>query len=68
MACGYGIVVVFASRECNPDGTWWTVPNTNRTWSDYTTCINIGDLEVSYACSSKCCCHRVIEVLHDAVN
>ncbi|KAK2175263.1 hypothetical protein NP493_741g01026 [Ridgeia piscesae] len=32
-------------RDCKHDATWWTLPNTTRTWSNYTTCVNLGDLE-----------------------
>ena len=40
------LVAVTAYRDCNKDGTWWTLPHTNKTWSNYTTCVNMGDLEV----------------------
>ncbi|ELT89684.1 hypothetical protein CAPTEDRAFT_221530 [Capitella teleta] len=33
-----------AYRTCSVNGTWWTHPVTNRTWSNYTTCVNHADL------------------------
>ncbi|GFR12928.1 calcitonin receptor [Trichonephila clavata] len=33
-----------AHKECNPDGTWYRHPDTNRTWSNYTTCVDKEDL------------------------
>ncbi|KAG8186539.1 hypothetical protein JTE90_020842 [Oedothorax gibbosus] len=33
-----------AHKECNPDGTWYRHPVTNRTWSNYTTCVDKEDL------------------------
>ncbi|GBN16326.1 Calcitonin gene-related peptide type 1 receptor, partial [Araneus ventricosus] len=33
-----------AHKECNPDGTWYRHPDTNRTWSNYTTCVDKDDL------------------------
>lgn len=32
-----------AYRDCNDDGTWWRSPQ-NRTWSNYTACVNIAEL------------------------
>jgi hypothetical protein len=29
------------------NGEWWRHPETNMTWSNYTQCVNIQDLEVS---------------------
>lgn len=37
----------FAHKDCNEDGTWFRHPQTNRAWSNYTTCINFDDFEVS---------------------
>ncbi|XP_067125554.1 calcitonin gene-related peptide type 1 receptor-like [Centruroides vittatus] len=34
----------FAHKICNEDGTWYRHPHTNRTWSNYTTCIDQDDL------------------------
>ncbi|KAF8767821.1 Calcitonin gene-related peptide type 1 like protein [Argiope bruennichi] len=33
-----------AHKECNPDGSWYRHPDTNRTWSNYTTCVDKDDL------------------------
>ncbi|GFY41591.1 calcitonin receptor [Trichonephila inaurata madagascariensis] len=33
-----------AHKECNPDGSWYRHPDTNRTWSNYTTCVDKEDL------------------------
>lgn len=38
----------FAHKECGSDGEWYKHPLTNKTWSNYTTCINFDDLEVSW--------------------
>ena len=38
---------VTATRTCTINGTWWMSPVTNKTWSNYTTCINHDDLAVS---------------------
>ncbi|KAH8284670.1 hypothetical protein KR018_011172, partial [Drosophila ironensis] len=35
----------FAHKECGTDGEWFKHPLTNKTWSNYTTCVNIDDLE-----------------------
>ncbi|XP_067131642.1 calcitonin gene-related peptide type 1 receptor-like isoform X2 [Centruroides vittatus] len=34
----------FAFKVCNVDGTWFRHPETNKTWSNYTTCIDHEDL------------------------
>ncbi|XP_059050164.1 calcitonin gene-related peptide type 1 receptor isoform X2 [Achroia grisella] len=34
---------LFAYKECTEDGTWWKHPKTNRSWSNYTTCIKPED-------------------------
>lgn len=34
----------FAHKECTTDATWFTHPETNRTWSNYTTCVDEDDL------------------------
>ncbi|XP_071545489.1 uncharacterized protein [Panulirus ornatus] len=33
-----------AHKACNEDGTWFRHPETNLTWSNYTTCIDLEDL------------------------
>ncbi|XP_063595561.1 calcitonin gene-related peptide type 1 receptor-like isoform X2 [Penaeus indicus] len=33
-----------AHKVCNEDGTWFKHPDNNRTWSNYTTCIDLDDL------------------------
>uniref|UniRef100_W8AQB8 Calcitonin gene-related peptide type 1 receptor n=2 Tax=Ceratitis capitata TaxID=7213 RepID=W8AQB8_CERCA len=35
----------YAHKECGSDGEWYKHPATNKTWSNYTTCINFDDLE-----------------------
>ncbi|XP_031638128.1 calcitonin gene-related peptide type 1 receptor isoform X1 [Contarinia nasturtii] len=35
----------FAHKDCNADGTWFRHPANNKTWSNYTTCINWDDFE-----------------------
>lgn len=37
----------FAHKDCNADGNWFRHPETNKTWSNYTTCINFDDFEVT---------------------
>ncbi|KAG8232146.1 hypothetical protein J437_LFUL012118 [Ladona fulva] len=34
-----------AYRECTKDGTWFLHPDSNKTWSNYTTCVDFEDLE-----------------------
>ncbi|KAH8245816.1 hypothetical protein KR038_000057 [Drosophila bunnanda] len=35
----------YAHKECGMDGEWFKHPLTNKTWSNYTTCVNLDDLE-----------------------
>ncbi|KAL1122183.1 hypothetical protein AAG570_003588, partial [Ranatra chinensis] len=35
----------FAFRKCTENGTWFRHPDTGQPWSNYTTCIDIDDLE-----------------------
>ena len=35
----------YQSRDCQEDGTWWTHPSSNRTWSNYTTCLDHDDFD-----------------------
>ncbi|EAT38031.2 AAEL010043-PA, partial [Aedes aegypti] len=37
----------FAHKDCDEDGEWFRHPLTNRTWSNYTTCVNLDKLEAS---------------------
>lgn len=37
----------YAYRECWPNGTWYTHPKSQKDWSNYTTCVDQEDLEVS---------------------
>lgn len=39
-------------KTCLEDGTWFRHPDTNVTWSNYTTCVDLNDLAVSYAHAS----------------
>nr|AAL48818.1 RE24343p [Drosophila melanogaster] len=34
----------YAHKECGLDGEWFKHPLTNKTWSNYTTCVNLEDL------------------------
>lgn len=36
----------FAHKACEADGEWFRHPETNRTWTNYTTCIDVNDFEV----------------------
>uniref|UniRef100_A0A1B0GI97 G-protein coupled receptors family 2 profile 2 domain-containing protein n=1 Tax=Lutzomyia longipalpis TaxID=7200 RepID=A0A1B0GI97_LUTLO len=38
--------VRYAHKECGIDGVWFKHPLTNKTWSNYTTCVNLADFEV----------------------
>ena len=33
-----------SSKYCTEEGTWWVHPQSNRTWSNYTGCIDLKDL------------------------
>ncbi|KAH8402462.1 hypothetical protein KR009_012047 [Drosophila setifemur] len=35
----------YAHKECGFDGEWFKHPLNNKTWSNYTTCVNLDDLE-----------------------
>lgn len=35
----------FAHKVCDEQGVWFRHPETNKTWSNYTTCINFDDFE-----------------------
>uniref|UniRef100_A0A182TWX0 G-protein coupled receptors family 2 profile 2 domain-containing protein n=1 Tax=Anopheles melas TaxID=34690 RepID=A0A182TWX0_9DIPT len=35
----------FAHKVCSENGEWFRHPETNRSWSNYTTCINLDDFE-----------------------
>jgi len=35
-----------AFKVCEKNASWWQHPDTNMTWSNYTQCVNIQDLEV----------------------
>ncbi|ESN90143.1 hypothetical protein HELRODRAFT_90909 [Helobdella robusta] len=37
----YKHTAVFAHRKCLEDGKWWRSPLSNRSWSNYSACINI---------------------------
>lgn len=41
------MVLGFAHKECGSDGVWFQHPETNKTWSNYTTCVDLDDFEVS---------------------
>ena len=32
-----------SSKFCTPDGQWWLHPESNRTWSNYSTCLDHED-------------------------
>lgn len=40
---------LLAYKECHSDGTWYAHPETGAEWSNYTTCIDVGDFEVKLA-------------------
>ncbi|KAL5286779.1 CALCRL.2 family protein [Megaselia abdita] len=35
----------FAHKECLPNGQWFQHPDTQKIWSNYTTCVNVEDYE-----------------------
>lgn len=37
----------FAHKICESDADWFRHPFTNRSWTNYTTCIDVQDFEVS---------------------
>lgn len=41
-------VAVKAHKYCELNGTWFRHPESNQIWSNYTTCVNLQDLSVSY--------------------
>ncbi|KAG5683133.1 hypothetical protein PVAND_012433 [Polypedilum vanderplanki] len=36
----------FAHKICESDSTWFKHPDTNRSWTNYTTCIDVQDFEL----------------------
>lgn len=36
----------FGQKTCLPDGSWFKHPDSNKTWSNYTTCVDLDDLKV----------------------
>lgn len=40
------VVLGYAHKECEDDGNWFRHPDTNKTWSNYTTCVDFSDFEV----------------------
>lgn len=47
-----------AFKKCMENGEWWRHPETNMTWSNYTQCVNIQDLEVSEEREKKQTLHQ----------
>lgn len=41
------IITGTAYKICNKDGTWFKHPISRAVWSNYTTCINLDDYNVS---------------------
>jgi len=37
-----------AVKRCNDDGTWWVHPETNKTWTNYTNCMDLEDVSFHY--------------------
>lgn len=48
--CKYSSIFIgfpgYAHKECESNGEWFKHPLTNKSWSNYTTCINLQDFEV----------------------
>lgn len=42
------LIAGFAHKACDSDGNWFRHPMTNRTWTNYTTCIDVNDYEVKH--------------------
>ncbi|KAL5234415.1 hypothetical protein ACI65C_001825 [Semiaphis heraclei] len=36
----------FGQKMCLPDGSWFKHPDSNKTWSNYTTCVDLDDLKL----------------------
>lgn len=36
----------FGQKSCLQDGSWFKHPDSNKTWSNYTTCVDLDDLKV----------------------
>lgn len=43
----FTILIGFGHKVCESDGEWFKHPENNKSWSNYTTCINFEDFEVS---------------------
>ena len=35
----------YSSKICRDDGTWWIHPSSNRTWSNYSSCLDHADFD-----------------------
>lgn len=44
----YVYIAGTAFKECDSNGSWFVHPATNQPWSNYSTCIDFEDLEVSF--------------------
>lgn len=40
-------IVGMAHKICTEEGVWFRHPESNLTWSNYTTCVDVEDLEVN---------------------
>ena len=45
--CNIFLFLDSAYKTCTIQGEWWRHPETNMTWSNYTKCVDVQDLEVS---------------------
>lgn len=45
---------LLAYKECHKNGTWYAHPETGAEWSNYTTCVDVGDFEVKLSHKTQC--------------
>lgn len=54
-------LIGFAHKLCEAGGAWFRHPETNKTWSNYTTCVNLDDFEVTKLRAFSITNHRRIK-------
>ena len=62
----YNTIVVL--QYCDAEGGWWVHPDSNRTWSNYTSCIDWEDLNFRVLVNSVSVAGLVISILFLAVS
>ena len=62
----YNTIVVL--QYCDAEGGWWVHPDSNRTWSNYTSCIDWEDLNFRVLVNSVSVAGLIVSILFLAVS